>query len=346
MKSCPPLPKNDPRIIRSPETTICSTCWRGYIGTWEIIKGKIFLVGLSGNYSITAGESIFAEWYSGEIVVPEGDALEYDAMGTPYLYERQQNITIESGRVVAASMIDNRPAPSDASEIKKFVESRGIKSLIHFTKVENVPGILAYGLLGRQTIASKGLKAEFNDQYRYDNAADSVCASISFPNYKMFYSLQRNNPDKDWAVLRLDPKILWEIPCAYCFTNAASSEVTRFPIEERTRFEALALMFEDISPNIKRNNLGIPDEYSTDPQAEVLILGSVDSRYILDINVNGKNKVKDMGAIQRLFKPYSGSFKFQHDESLFTYRKDYEHWKRDQLSPDDISINFENIFDI
>lgn len=346
MACCPPLPENDPRITRSPETTISSACWRGYIGTWEIKKGRLFLIGLSENYRLSDGASIFADWFSGEINVPEGDILDYVHGGFATVYEREQHITIERGCVVASSTVDNRPAPPDASEIRKFVESREIKSLLHFTKVANVPGILKHGLLGRQTIASSDLKAEFNDRYRYDNATDAVCASISFPNYKMFYSLQQMNLEEDWAVLRLSPRLLWEIPCAFCFSNAASSEVASIPLKDRMGLKALESMFDDISPSIKRVSLGIPDEYTTDPQAEILILGAVDPDYIVNINVNGKNKIKDMAAMQRLFRPYSGDLKFLHDESLFTYRKDYEHWKRDQQSHDDISSDLENIFDI
>jgi hypothetical protein len=343
---CPPLPENDSRIKQSAETSICSACWRGYVGTWEITEGQLFLVGLSGNYYLDPEESILANWYSGEIVVPEGEALKYDAMGSPYLYERQHNFTIENGRVVAVSLIDNRPAssPSDAEEIRRFVESRGISTLVHFTTVENVPGILEHGLLGRKSIASRSLKSVFNDHYRYDDIADAICASVSFPNYKMFYSLQRNNPETDWVVFRLDPSILWEIPCAFSITNAASSKVTRIPIDERKRFKSFSAMFEDIPPNIKRSDLEIPDDFCTDPQAEVLILGPVSPSYILDINVNGKAKIHDMNNMVRLFKPYSSKFKFQHDESLFTYRKDYEHWKKDQTLNDEIAIDIDNIF--
>lgn len=346
--SCPALPKNDPRILRSAETTLCSACWRGYVGTWEIKNGALFLVDLSGNYTLKAGEPIFAEWYSGEIIAPEGEPLEYDAMGTPYLYERQQNIAIRKGKVVDISMVDNCPTNSlpDAEQIKNFVEKRGISSLVHFTSVDNVPGILAYGLLGRQTIASRGLNSVFNDQYRYDGVADAVCASVSFPNYKMFYSLQSNNREKDWAVLRLNPSILWEIPCAFSITNAASSKVTKISLEERKGFKSFAAMFEDIPPNIKRKDLDIPDDFCTDPQAEVLVLEPVTPNYILDINVTAKAKIHDMEAMIKLFKPYSESFKFQHDESLFTYRKDYVHWRKDQISSNEIDFDFDNIFDI
>lgn len=346
MACCPPLPEKEPRIVKSTQTTISSACWRGYIGTWEINQGRFFLVGLRGNYNLGEGEPIFAYWFSGEITIPEGEILNYVHGGFATVYEREQRITINGGVVVKTCTVDNRPAPPDAMEIKRFVEKRGINSLLHFTRLTNIPGILKHGLLGRESIATKGLKAEFNDQYRYDNAIDSVCASISFPNYKMFYSLQQRNVEEDWVVVRLSPRVLWEIPCAYCTSNAASSKVAGTPIEERMRFKALASMFEDISPNIKRDSLGIPNEYATDPQAEVLILDFVDPSYILDINVNGKNKIKDIVTMQRLFQPYFDSFKFLHNESLFTYRKDYEHWRRDQLTPDDTSIDFDDLEDI
>lgn len=235
---------------------------------------------------------------------------------------------------------------SDVTEIQKFIEERGVTSLLHFTKVTNVPGILAHGLLGRDTLAKCGIEAQVNDQYRYDRVSDAICASISFPNYKMFYGLQQSNPELDWAVLRISPKILWEAQCAYCARNAASNEVTCTPVEDRTGLSALKSMFEDIAPDVERASLGIPNNYTTDPQAEVLILTPVDPSYILSVNVNVKGRVKDMAAVEKLFKPYFYKFKFFHDASLFTYRKDYEHWRRSPEQHDDLDIDFNKLFDL
>ena len=54
----------------------CSTLWRGYVGSWEIVKGGLYLVNLEG--TLVDGSSatlktvfpggkdrIFADWYTG-----------------------------------------------------------------------------------------------------------------------------------------------------------------------------------------------------------------------------------------------------------------------------------------
>jgi len=92
MACCPPLPENEPRITKSALTMLNSACWRGYIGTWEIKQGRLFLVGLSGNYNLGEGEPIFADWFSGEITIPEGEILNYIHGGFATVYEREQRI--------------------------------------------------------------------------------------------------------------------------------------------------------------------------------------------------------------------------------------------------------------
>ena len=50
--------------------------------------------------------------------------------------------------------------------------------------------------------------------------------------------------------------------------------------------------------------------------------------------------------MQHLFAPHLKDFKFLHNPLLFTYRKDYAHWTSENISPDDINIDFEDIFDL
>ena len=64
-----------------------SACWRGYIGTWEIIKNKLYLVRLSGHGDFTmeklfpGKDKVFAYWFTGEISLPVRELLNYDLVG-------------------------------------------------------------------------------------------------------------------------------------------------------------------------------------------------------------------------------------------------------------------------
>jgi len=213
--------------------------------------------------------------------------------------------------------------------IRRFVQSRGIETVVHFTRVSNVPGILEHGLLGRETLARRGLPSVSNDSYRYDGTPDAICISISFPNYKMFYALKQRNPDTDWAVLRLDPAVLWELPCAFCRSNAGASTVSSIPLADRMGLPALKAMFAEVRPDVSRAQLRIPDNYPTDPQAEVLILAPVALGYVhrIDLNV----AVNNFEEMSELLGPLLEKVDFCFDASLFTYRKDYDRWRKPEV---------------
>ena len=109
---------------------------------------------------------------------------------------------------------------------------------------------------------------------------------------------------------------------------------------------ALESMFSDFPPDALRSNLNIPENYTTNPQAEVLILNSISPAYILSVNVNVKDEINDGNNIVELCRPYFGEFKFLHDQSLFTYRKDYEHWQRPPESFDNTDIDLSKLFEL
>ncbi|MDD1474991.1 hypothetical protein MEO41_27530 [Dolichospermum sp. ST_sed4] len=99
-----------------------TSCWRGYIATWEIIDENLYLTditirtpngeaGLDYVFPNSTGK-IKATWYSGELRIPQGDCLEL--MESVYLTE--WHIKVESGEVVSqgyqsnyARSLDNRP---------------------------------------------------------------------------------------------------------------------------------------------------------------------------------------------------------------------------------------------
>jgi hypothetical protein len=204
-----------------------------------------------------------------------------------------------------------------STSIQVFAETRPVKWLMHFTRANNLDSILARGLVLRSTLIGEGF-TECNDQYRIDGT-DAVCVSIGFPNYKLFYPLRQKYPQEQWVVLAIRREALWMLDCAFCSTNAASSEVKKIPISERRSVSALEAMFGDL-PNKPRAELGIPDYWPTNPQAEVLILNGVPREYIFAIvapteTVKQELAAKHPGIEISVFSGY------------FNGRKDYLHWK-------------------
>ncbi len=98
----------------------CSACWRGYVATWEVTDGALFLnkvvEGSCGNNApeipldkLFPGQKgpIMATWFSGTIRAPHGKLLEYVHMGYSSRYEKELVITIEKGKIVKEEVLDN-----------------------------------------------------------------------------------------------------------------------------------------------------------------------------------------------------------------------------------------------
>ena len=101
----------------------------------------------------------------------------------------------------------------------------------------------------------------------------------------MFYSIRESKKkvegvnDSQWVVLLLDTKVLWELKCAFCQRNAAHRAVSSISLEDRRKPEALKGIFEDFH-NIRHQDLSIPQDYPTHPQAEVLVFDPIPAQYI------------------------------------------------------------------
>jgi hypothetical protein len=90
----------------------CTALWRGYVGSWEIVDDRLYMVGLSGTLEGGADatlatifpdfpDRVFAHWYSGTIRIPQGKQLEYVHMSYGSTFERDLFLDIERGVVVA-----------------------------------------------------------------------------------------------------------------------------------------------------------------------------------------------------------------------------------------------------
>jgi hypothetical protein len=104
-------PGNPRPQFRAPNTAT----WRGYIATWEIDGGVLYLkaiqawtdqgkVGLPALFPGHKGR-VAASWFSGKLKVPQGKILK---VSVPYpIFEKYLMITVEKGRVVNQEVIDN-----------------------------------------------------------------------------------------------------------------------------------------------------------------------------------------------------------------------------------------------
>ena len=228
-----------------------------------------------------------------------------------------------------------------ASQIQQFCEDRGITTLCHFTRVENLHSILQQGLLGRNLLETRGQQFLWNDPDRADGRKEAVCLSISFPNYKMFWGSRKEKEkaegitDSQWIVLLLDAKVLWELDRAFCQTNASSGTVIPLlsdeQIDKQKIPKALKDMFaEDYCDSkreilISRQNLKIPQHYTTDPQAEVLVFDPISAKYIKEVHFYEETARKQW--LSRNRSTYSQAFSSNRD--YFDGRKDSAFWKKE-----------------
>jgi hypothetical protein len=134
LKARPPMPHES------------TACWRGYVGTWEIRDGHLYLLALESlmdrearrkregvrgpdpalqgvaAYSVfghaNAGPLIrrifpdaigpvLADWYTGPLVCPEGDHVQYFHGGYGGTWERERRLWVEHGRLVHERVREN-----------------------------------------------------------------------------------------------------------------------------------------------------------------------------------------------------------------------------------------------
>ncbi|WP_448374820.1 DarT ssDNA thymidine ADP-ribosyltransferase family protein [Fervidobacterium sp.] len=162
--------------------------------------------------------------------------------------------------------------------LKQEIRKRGISHLVHFTPLNNLNSILRHGLLPITELKKRNIPYISTDPQRIDGYSNAVCLSISFPNYLMFYSVRQKYREREWAILLLKPDILWEKDCAFNWKNASCKEISRIPIEQMKTLNAFFQMFDN--EHGIRDLLGLPDRYTTDPQAEVFVFDRIEQKYI------------------------------------------------------------------
>jgi hypothetical protein len=220
------------------------------------------------------------------------------------------------------SVSESTLTEQDKSRIEAVCDRREIEHLVHFTQLSNLETILEKKTLLPVEQLERS-EVEINDTSRYDNHLDALSLSVEFPNYSMFYKYQQEKDDVCWVVLTLDCSILWELDCAFYYENAASGTFRNVPPSNFKSAESFERMFNDIEykgVTVLRENLDIPNRFTTNPQAEILVFSDIPIGYIKEVVCES---IDEKRVLENEIKKLSVNRK----RSFFKYRNDYEIWK-------------------
>ncbi|MFO7259022.1 MAG: hypothetical protein DIU61_015085 [Bacteroidota bacterium] len=100
-------------------------CRRGYIASWAIRDGQLFLTDIEGDienrslfgpkskkctlktvFKKAGPEGVKAEWFSGKLRIPRGNMTQYEHNGYDSRFEREMIITVNKGDVIKVATLD------------------------------------------------------------------------------------------------------------------------------------------------------------------------------------------------------------------------------------------------
>lgn len=220
--------------------------------------------------------------------------------------------------------------------IYKYLEQREVNFLVHFTPISNLPSILKYGILPRSELNARRIHADTPDKDRLDNRLDYSSFSIAFPNYKVFFN-KRCTTQYQYAVLIIDPQIILDLPLSaisYLPGNAASNKINN--AENYIGIDAVKALY---SPTVQigetiytREQMGIPDHYPTNPQAEVFIRSAIKPQYIRSIKGETSAQVAEIKELllhEAAQSPLLLKNKINYNKDFFMPRVDHRFWKEE-----------------
>jgi hypothetical protein len=162
-------------LKENPFIRATTACNRGYFGKWLIENDKLYLIELAGNienneevdinFLFPGQTKVFAEWFTGELEIPQGNEIPHENPDVYTLYERNLFLEFENGELIGEKIInhlgeeeideeseleiqelmkeyDTWAAKSKANEISKTESKPKAESIIIFILV--IIGILLY----------------------------------------------------------------------------------------------------------------------------------------------------------------------------------------------------------
>ena len=222
------------------------------------------------------------------------------------------------------------------NQIEQFLKANKITSLTHFTRLENLKSILQNGIFTGMMLSAdpKFSDIQRNQPKLPESWQGSASMNISFPDFRLLSQLRENLSRCYWVIIEIDARFMMDQPC-YFFQKSAVEIIndTEFsqninPLLQTTKM--FRSLFTD-TETIKRNKLGIPDAYPTNPQAEVLTFSPVPTRYFQKVNFCNDYIFNEWVLNNLDFATSLDKKIWQVSMRLFSPRCDYVHWKTRQI---------------
>ncbi|GEM_PF-1046500 len=100
---------------------VSTACWRGYKAIWELKNDSLFLRQITSchqncgiqtrdaNLKLMFGtDRVFAKWFTGKIIVPQGKLVQYVHMGYASIYEKELHLFFRNGINTKEKVISNK----------------------------------------------------------------------------------------------------------------------------------------------------------------------------------------------------------------------------------------------
>ena len=179
--------------------------------------------------------------------------------------------------------------------IKRFLDDRGIKYLLHFTDEKSYSSIMRNGICSVKEARTRGIRINVNDngisahraeRYMKSTSDDYISLTITNINESVLVAFKARRGIKNVKRILIDASILWkEIgrDRIYCNMNASSGS-----LECGSDLASLEAMFAPYVEQIKYtgervsfNRVGKPRNIPTHNQAEILFQGMVEPKYFV-----------------------------------------------------------------
>lgn len=173
-----------------------------------------------------------------------------------------------------------------AEHIAEVVGAQQIENVLHFSRLENLPGILEHGLLSRSVLRNADYGVYVSDAGRLDKEDDAISVSISCYYPKMFEAKRHRSGDEPWVILVLHPSLLWNYPCRF-HRNGAATNATKYGSSTTYGGFALKTLFDDFSLSTDstktsfRAEYGLPISWPTFSDSEVQVMSPIHPDYVM-----------------------------------------------------------------